>query len=429
MHNITGAEIISVGTELLLGDIINTDAAYLAEALAMLGVSVYRQGVVGDNEGRLLSELDLAFSRCDTVFLTGGLGPTCDDITRECTAKYFGLPLLYNEAAMDHIRRYMADLGRAVITDNNNRQAMVPEGAEVFINSAGTAPGLAVHGIGRDGREKLAILMPGPPNEFRQMAEEHVIPYIARRSGKVIVSRNIRLYGIGESAAEDKLRSFMDRENPTVAPYCETGEVRIRVTASAADGAAAAEMCNGTVDEIRGTEVGRYIYAVTDREMPGTGCAVARVLVDELKTRGLTLSFAESCTGGLASKLVSDVAGSSAVFAGGAVVYSAAAKASVLGVPTALTEGDRIYSAECAAAMAEGARKLYSTDIAVSVTGVAGPGDDGGTPAGHVSIGVASSRGVRSFTVQFGRKRSREMIRTLAAGRMLHEALDESRGD
>ncbi len=423
--NINGAEIISVGTELLLGDIINTDAAYLARDLAMLGISVYRQSVVGDNRERLLSELDGAFSRCDTVFLTGGLGPTCDDITRECTAEYFGLPLHLNEDAMEHIRRYMADLGRVCITENNNRQAMVPEGAEVFLNSAGTAPGLAVHGTGKDGREKLAILMPGPPNEFQRMAEEHVIPYLSRQSGKVLVSRNIHLYGIGESSAETMLRSFMDQENPTVAPYCETGEVRIRVTASAASEDEAAAMCQGTVDKICSTEAGKYVYAVLDRAIPGTGCAAARVLVERFRERGMTVAFAESCTGGLAAKLVSDVAGSSAVLCGSAVVYTAKAKTAVLGVPAEVIGEYGVYSEECASAMATGARQLYSADIAVSVTGVAGPGSDGDTPCGHVCFGIASSKGVRTVTVQFGQKRSREVIQNLAAGRMLHEALDE----
>ena len=423
MTKVTAAEIISVGTELLLGDIINTDAAYLARELAMLGIGLYRQSVVGDNRDRLLAELDSAFGRCDTVFLTGGLGPTCDDITRECTAEYFGLPLHHNEEAMEHIRRRMADLGRPTFTENNNRQAMVPEGADVFINSAGTAPGLAVHGIGKDGREKLAILMPGPPVEFERMAEEHVIPYLTKLSGKVLVSRNIHLYGIGESSAEAIVRPFMDLENPTVAPYCETGEVRLRVTAMAETEDEAAQMCNSTVEEICAGEIGKYVYAVLDRAVPGSGAAVARVLVERYKARGMTVAFAESCTGGLAAKMVSDVAGSSAVLCGSAVVYSADAKTAVLGVDKAIIDTDGVYSEACAKAMAEGARKLYSADVAVSVTGVAGPGDDGDTPCGHVAFGIASAEGTRTLTVQFGRKRSRETIRALAAGRALHEAL------
>ncbi len=425
MTEITAAEIISVGTELLLGDIINTDAAYLARTLAMLGISVYRQSVVGDNRERLLAELDSAFFRCDTVFLTGGLGPTCDDITRECTAEFFGLELKHNEDAMEHIRRYMADLGRTHITENNNRQAMVPVGADVFLNSAGTAPGLAVHGTGKDGREKLAILMPGPPTEFERMTEEHVIPYISRMSGKVLVSRNIHLYGIGESAAETLLRSFMDQENPTVAPYCEAGEVRIRVTAAAGDVDTAEKLCDATVKEICATEAGKYVYAVLDRVIPGAGTPAARVLVERFKSRGMTVAFAESCTGGLGAKLVSDVSGSSAVLRGSAVTYAADSKVAVLGVPAEVIDKYGVYSEECAAMMAKGARALYSSDIAVSITGVAGPGDDGDTPCGHVCFGIASAKGVRTLTVQFGQRRSRETIRTLAAGRALHEAIRE----
>lgn len=425
MNSITAAEIISVGTELLLGDIINTDAAYLARALAMLGIPLYRQSVVGDNRDRLLFELDSAFSRCDTVFLSGGLGPTADDITRECTAEYFGLPLIFNEAAMDHIRQRMADLGRPTFTENNNRQAMVPDGADVFINSAGTAPGLAVHGTGKDGREKLAILMPGPPSEFERMAEEHVIPYLTKMTGKVLVSRNIHLYGIGESSAEALLGDFMDLENPTVAPYCETGEVRIRVTAMAGSESEAEAMCSATVSDICATEVGKYAYAVLDRVIPGSGTAAARVLVDKFRQSGLRVAFAESCTGGLAAKLVSDVAGSSAVLCGSAVVYSAEAKTAVLGVSADVIRDHGVYSEECAMEMASGARELYSADVAVSITGVAGPGNDGDTPCGHVCFGIASAKGTRTLTVQFGSKRSRDIIRTLAAGRAIHEALRE----
>ena len=427
MENITKAEIISVGTELLLGDIINTDASYLARALAMLGISVYRQSVVGDNRERILSELDGAFSRCNAVFLTGGLGPTCDDITRECTAEYFGLELKLDHAVMDHIYKWMHDAGRKCISQNNNRQAFVPEGAEIFMNSAGTAPGLAVHGVGRDRKEKLAILMPGPPSEFERMAEESVIPYLAKQSGKILVSRNIYMYGIGESSAEELLRDFMNSENPTVAPYCETGEVRIRVTASAQTKDEAEALCSETVDKIRGTEAGRYVYAVLDRLDPGTGCAAAKVLIDEFASRGLTVSFAESCTGGLAAKLVTDIPGASFVMRGSAVTYASDTKASVLGVSADVIEKYGVVSEECAAEMAEGARRLFGSDIAVSVTGIAGPGGDGALPCGHVCFGISSKRGVRTASAEFGASRSRQTIRSLAAGRALHEAINEAK--
>lgn len=429
MNKIESAEIISVGTELLLGDIVNTDAAYLARELATLGISVYRQSVVGDNRTRILAELDSSFSRCNTVFLTGGLGPTCDDITRECVAEYFHLELQYNDDVMEHIRQYMRDLRRQAITANNTRQAMVPEGADIFINSAGTAPGLAVHGLGNDGQEKLAILMPGPPSEFERMTEEHVIPYLAQQSEKAFVSRNICMYGIGESAAEELLRSFMDSKNPTVAPYCETGEVRIRVTASADDTAKASALCDKTVEDIRKTEAGRYIYAVRDKAIPGEGCSVARTLVEALKVRGKTVAFAESCTAGLVSKLVADVAGASAVLKGSAVTYATASKAAVLGVSAEVLEKFGPISEECAAEMANGSLALYGSDIAVSVTGVAGPGNYGNIPCGHVCFGIAvlTDAGVktRTCTVEFGQNRSRQTIRILAADRALHEALCE----
>lgn len=429
MNKIDRAEIISVGTELLLGDIVNTDAAYLSRELAALGISVYRQSVVGDNRTRILAELDSSFSRCDTVFLTGGLGPTCDDITRECVAEYFRLELKYDDDVMEHIRQYMSSLNRRTVTANNTRQAMVPEGADVFINSVGTAPALAVHGLGRDSREKLAILMPGPPSEFERMTEEHIIPYLSHRTGKTLVSRNICMYGIGESAAEELLRDFMNSENPTVAPYCETGEVRIRVTAAADDAAHASALCDKTVEDIRNTEAGRYIYAVRDKAVPDGGCSVARTLTESLKAHGKTVAFAESCTAGLVSKLVADVAGASAVLKGSAVTYATASKAAVLGVSDEVLESFGPISEECAAEMASGALTLYGADIAVSVTGVAGPDDYGDIPCGHVCFGVAVlTDGIiktRTCTVEFGRRRSRQTVRNLAAIRALHEALSE----
>lgn len=423
---ISSAEIISVGTELLLGDIINTDASFLARSLAALGIPVYRQSVVGDNAERLSSELESAFSRSDAVFLTGGLGPTCDDITRETAAAFFGLELRFSDEVMSDIEARLAMIGRAHMSANNRRQAYVPEGAEIIKNDAGTAPGLIIHGnIG--GSEKTAILLPGPPNEFERMVERSVIPWLVRDAGQVLVSRNIYMYGIGESAADELLSDFMDSKDPTVAPYCETGEVRIRVTSMADDEETAAKKCDAMVERIRATEAGRYIYAVFGRVMPDSGCAAARALVEEFAARGITVGFAESCTGGLASKMVTDIAGASAVLLGGAVAYTPGAKQEFLSVPSDLIEKYGVVSEECAATMAEELRARLDCDVAVSVTGLAGPGGDGALPCGHVCFGVASPDGVRTFTCEFGERRTRAVIRELAAKRAIHEALDAGR--
>lgn len=426
---IRSAEIISVGTELLLGDIVNTDASYLARELAAIGIAVYRQSVVGDNAERLTDELAAAFRRTDTVFLTGGLGPTVDDVTREVTSRFFGLELEFSDEVMGDIRRRLESIGKAQISENNRRQAYVPRGAEIMKNNAGTAPGLIIHGIGADGRGKTAFLLPGPPSEFELMVEQSVIPWLVRKASKVIVSRNIYMYGIGESAADELLRDLTDSRNPTVAPYCETGEVRIRVTAMAESEDVAAHECDAMVERIRATGVGKYIYAVRGRVLPGSGSAVAHTLVDEFSRAGKSVGFAESCTGGLCAKLVTDIPGASAVFAGGVVAYTPETKVGVLGVPREVIAAHGVVSEECAMAMAAGLREQIGCDVAVSTTGLAGPGGDGVNPCGRVCFGISSIDGTRSFTVDFGEMRSRDTIRTLAAQKALHEALSELSGE
>lgn len=407
------AEILCVGTELLLGDIVNTNAAYLSRRLAALGISVYRERTVGDNEGRLLAAIGDAFESSDLVLVTGGLGPTCDDITRECTAKFFGAPLELNEDVAAEIRKYFESTGRKM-TDNNLRQAMVPQGAAVIPNDRGTAPGILFE---KDG--KAVILMPGVPHEMKNMFETQVVPYLNSRRSSVLVSRNLNLLGIGESAAEDILRSFMEMSNPTVAPYAKEGEVRIRITASAPDEKTALDMCCEIENEIRKTEVGAFIY---DVDSP----SVEFSLVNALRERGLTIACAESCTGGLIAKRIVDLAGVSDVFVGGCVTYANEAKERLIGVSHETLEKHGAVSEETAAEMARGVRQSLGSDIGISVTGIAGPG--GGTPekpVGTVFIGFSSESGEKVKRLTLSKMRDRNYLRFVSATNAMHFALTE----
>ena len=268
IHN---AEILCIGTELLLGDIVNTNAAYLSQKLASLGIGVYRQTVVGDNGERLKDALDQAFSRADLVITSGGLGPTYDDLTKETVAAYFGKKMHVDEDVMAEIERYFTlrygDLGR--MTANNRKQALVPDGAMVLKNPNGTAPGIAIEGE----NGKTAILLPGPPREFEPMVDNEVVSYLAKRRGEVFFSRNIHVMGMGESAIENELKELMQTSlNPTVAPYAKDGECRIRITARAKDEKGAAAMCDAVVEKIYQTAVGEHIYGVdAEKNREGAG--------------------------------------------------------------------------------------------------------------------------------------------------------------
>ena len=414
------AEILCVGTELLLGDIVNTNAAYLSRKLAELGICVYHQSVVGDSPERLTAALDLALSRADLVITSGGLGPTYDDLTRETVAAAFGLALALDEAVLSDIRTYFARMGR-VMTDNNNRQAMVPRGATVLKNDQGTAPGLIVTD---PTRSKTVVLLPGPPRELEPMFESRVFPYLRERTGHILLSQNVHIFGMGESAVENALRDMMiDGHNPTVAPYCKAGEVRLRVTARAEDEATAQAMCESAVGRIRESEVGAYVYAVSDAR--GGEYTLEQAVVERLRADGLTVATAESCTGGLIAKRLTDVAGSSAVVRGGFVTYTNEMKTALLGVSPETLARHSEYSEPVAAEMARGARLRTGADIAVSTTGLAGPG--GGTedcPVGTVFVGVSTEAGERVVPLRLSPQRSRDYIRTLAASHALRLLLD-----
>lgn len=403
-------EILCVGTEILLGDIVNTDGAFIAREIAALGFSSYHQTVVGDNPERLREAVRTALSRSDVLIMTGGLGPTCDDITKLAAAEVFGRKMYFDEATRDDIEAFFKKLGREM-TENNLSQAMIPEGAVVFCNKWGTAPGIAISGeIG--GEMKHAILLPGPPSECEPMFTECVKPYLGRLSDDTIYSLNLHLYGIGESGAEQILRPIMEEsENPTVAPYAGEHEVRIRITARAHDLAQAKKMCRSMAERIRGGEVGQYIYAESDNPDDAKNAAVV-TMINELRSRGMTFAAAESCTAGMISSGVGDIPGASDVFLGGIVSYANEVKMNTLGVPEAVLEAHGAVSVECAAAMAEGARRQLGADIAVSVTGIAGPG--GGTdekPVGTVCFGVSDARGTYTEVKYFSAKSDRSKIR------------------
>ena len=412
MNNVRSAEILCVGTELLLGDIINTNASYISRRLAALGIPVYRQAVVGDNPERMRQAIAESFSRSDCLILSGGLGPTCDDITKEMVAEHFGLELVLNQEALDRMMEYFSMTGRNM-TKNNEKQAMAPIGARVLQNNWGTAPGFVIE---KDG--KTAILLPGPPIELEPMWRERVEPYLFERSNSVIVSKNIYILGMGESMVEEKLRYMMEElENPTVAPYAGNGECRVRVSARAKDEATASDMCDRQIEEIRKTEVGEFIYGIDVDSMENA-------LVLKLRERGMTLATAESCTGGLIAKRVTDLAGCSDVFLGGCVTYANEAKERLIGVSRETLEKYGAVSEQTAREMARGVRLALGADVGIATTGIADPG--GGTPdkpVGTVYIAVSTEEGEKVKLLTLSPKRSREFIRICAATNAMSLAL------
>ena len=404
------AEILCVGTELLLGDIINTNASFIARELSKIGISMYHQTVVGDNAERLKDAVRCALSRSDILITSGGLGPTYDDITKETVAEALGKDMYYDEATAERIHRYFERIGRKM-PQSNEKQAMTPVGATVITNPRGTAPGLIISGE-FDGDEKTVVMLPGPPCELEPMTVEEIIPALSRKFNvgeRVFFSRNLHFVGIGESSLEEIIRPLMDSKNPTVAPYAGEGEVRLRVTASADNSERAAELCDGMVNKIMEYGVGKYMYSV---DIP----TLEETLVTVLKEKGMTFTCAESCTGGLISKRITDVSGASAVFPGGVCSYSNDVKADVLGVSRDTLDKYTAVSEQTAREMADGIRRVMGTDIGVSVTGYAGPG--GGTdedPVGTVYVGVSSSGGTLVKRLSYSSLRDRVFIRRAAS--------------
>ena len=414
MKEIKTAEIICVGTELLLGDIINTNAAFLSKQLAELGISVYFQTVVGDNPARLKRALAESASRCDLIITSGGLGPTYDDLTKETVSEFFGRKLIRNEEILRELETYFAQTNKKM-TENNKKQADIPEGAIIFRNDYGTAPS-----VGIEGENVTAILLPGPPRELEPIFMEQVMPYLQKRTGSVLVSKNINIFGMGESFVESILRSLMESsENPTLAPYCKEGEVRLRITAKAESREKAIAMCDEMIAKVMETEVASSVYGIDSQ-------SIEEELISRLIKSGKTISCAESCTGGLIAKRLTDVSGSSAVFMGGCVTYANSAKEKLIGVNPETLAAYGAVSEQTAKEMAEGVRNALGTDIAIATTGIAGP--TGGTeekPVGTVWVGVSSEKGTRAFLLRLPSQRERSYIRTLAASNALYSAILE----
>ena len=393
-------EVISVGTELLLGNIVNTNTQYLAEKCAGLGLTMYYQSVVGDNEERMTASFRQAFERSDVVILTGGLGPTEDDLTKEVCAKVLGLPLVLHERSRQRIADYFVRTSRKNITENNWKQAMIPEGAIVLDNDNGTAPGLIV-----EADNLSVILLPGPPNELKPLFEGKVVPYLKKRSPFTICSAMVKLIGVGESRAETMIKDMIDGQtNPTIATYAKTGECDIRVTARAANEAEAMELINPAVEELF-KRFGDNIYTTHEEE------TLEQTVVRLLKEKGLTVTTAESCTGGLVAARLINVSGASDVIKSGFITYCDETKHSILGVPTELLESYSAVSEQVAEAMALGGAKAAGADACLSVTGIAGP--DGGTeekPVGLVYVGChfGEKTVVREFRMRGNREKIRE---------------------
>lgn len=367
-------ELISVGTEILLGDILNTNAQYLSRELASLGIGVTHQCTVGDNRERLLSAIDNAFSRCDMIIFTGGLGPTPDDLTKEVCSEYFGYELSMNEKIAEEIENYFKERNREM-PESNLKQALVPEKAKVLYNTCGTAPGLIMEKEG-----KVMIILPGPPNEMTAMFKNSVKPYLKEKSDAVILSHNVRTFGIGESAMSEEVRDLLDMENPTVAPYAKSGEALLRVTAKAKSEEEADLLMKDFIEEIK-NRLGDYIYGI---DVNSTEEALSRIL----KEKELTVSFAESCTGGLCGKRMTDLSGASQIFHCGVISYSNEIKEKVLSVKREHIEKYGAVSSIVAAEMAEGVRKLSSSSIGVGITGEAGPTSGDGKPVGLIYVAV-----------------------------------------
>ncbi|HEY8891675.1 MAG TPA: competence/damage-inducible protein A [Clostridium sp.] len=392
------AEILAVGTEILLGDIVNTNAQYMAKRLADLGIEVYHQSVVGDNPERLLEAYRLAFSRVDLVITSGGLGPTKDDLTKEVAFEYFGKQSVVHKASLKIIEDHFKEMNRPMV-ESNKKQAYFPVDAVVLPNNNGTAPGCLI-----EENEKIIILLPGPPWEMKPMFEEAVVPYLQKFQQGVLVSKVLRVIGVGESSAEKMIEDIMENQtNPTVAPYAKAGEMTFRITAKANTQEEGINLIKPMEAEIR-SRLGNNIYGQGNTTLEDV---LGKMLVD----RKLTIATAESCTGGMVASSLINYPGISSAFKEGAVTYSNEAKINRLGVMRETLDNYGAVSSEVAAEMARGIAKTSGTDIGISTTGVAGP--DGGStekPVGLVYVGLYINGEVKTKMLKLsgGRQKIRE---------------------
>lgn len=409
-------EIISVGTELLLGDILNTNAQYVSKELAILGINVYRQSTVGDNEDRLIECFDDAFKNSDIVITTGGLGPTGDDITKECAAKYFGQEMVLHEESWGKIKDIFAKLGKkGNIAPNNKKQAYFPIESQILINNNGTAPGAIFE---KD--NKKIIVLPGPPYEMKPMFQESVKPYLMKFTDSVFESKYIRFFGIGESYLEIKLLELLDKQtNPTIALYAKQGEVLVRVTAKANTKEECFDIIDEEIEEIKNI-AGEYIYTIGGEDIASSQTELNNVVAKLLIQKNKKIAIAESCTGGLISASLVEYPGISEVLLEGCVTYSNEAKMSRLGVSKSTLEKFGAVSVETAMEMAKGVAENLNADIGISTTGIAGP--DGGSdekPVGLVYIGIYAKGQTMAKKCNFAG--SRNKIRTRATNEAINQ--------
>lgn len=398
------AELIAVGTEILLGDIVNTDAQIISQGLSELGINVFYQTVVGDNPERLRHVVENARDRADIIITTGGLGPTLDDLTKETLAGVFGKKMELHEPSLNRITSFFETIGKEM-TPNNEKQAWLPEGCEVFTNLWGTAPGCAFEAGG-----KHVIMLPGPPRECTPMWKECAMPYLYKLAGGCIVSHNIRVFGLGESAMEDMLHDLMESmTNPTIAPYAKISECFARITAKADTPEEAEKLLKPVVKQVVDM-IGEDVYGIDVDSLE-------QVVGEGLKAKKMTLAVAESCTGGLLSKRITDIAGCSEYYKGGVCAYSNEVKMNLLHVNAETLEKYGAVSEQTAAEMAEGVAKALNTDVGVGITGIAGPG--GGTeekPAGlvYISVYANGNRYTKKMQSMLGRDRVRNQAASVA---------------
>lgn len=408
------AEIIAVGTEILLGDIVNTNAQYISKELAKLGINVYFQSVVGDNPHRLEDTVYKAFERADIVITTGGLGPTRDDITKEICGKYFGKPFVKDEKAYEMLEAFFTKIGKEM-TENNIKQVMVPEGCKVMYNHNGTAPGIIMEGKG-----KTLIMLPGPPRELKPMFEEYAIPFLKSKSDYIFVSRVLRIARVGESKTEYMLRDLIDKQtNPTIATYVKNVEAIVRVTAKAKSEDEANRLIEPVAQEIY-KRFGKNVYGEGDNNIQAVVC-------EKLLKEGITVACAESCTGGMVAAAFTDFAGISEVFIEGAVTYCNDAKMRRLGVKKETLDKYGAVSEQTACEMAEGIAKTSGAQIGVSTTGIAGPG--GGTPEKPVGlVYVGFYRNGKAKAIKLNYPGLRETVRTRTVDAVFNVIRNELEG-
>ncbi|WP_088005986.1 competence/damage-inducible protein A [Indiicoccus explosivorum] len=394
------AEIIAVGSELLLGQIANTNARFLSGHLAELGIDVYFHTAVGDNPGRLKEALAVAESRADLIILTGGLGPTKDDLTKETIAAHLGTGLIMDEEALESIAEFFSRYGRPM-TENNKKQALVLDGSTVLVNRHGMAPGMLF-----EKGEHVYMLLPGPPKEMEPMFQFEGKPALARmlNAEGVIVSHVLRFYGIGEAELEDRVQDLLESQtNPTIAPLASDGEVTLRISAKAGSEEQAWQLIRSAKEELL-ERVGSHLYGFDDDSL-------ASKAVELLQSQGKTVAAAESLTAGLFMSELASIPGASAVLEGGLVTYTAEQKIRQLGLSEELLSRHGAVSRECAMAMAEQVRPLFRADFGIGLTGAAGPDSHGGQPAGTIWIAIASESGTEAWKLELPGMRNTNRLR------------------